>query len=85
MTDSSMYLPRRPARHPGAGWPDQAAYRGLDPDRSALIRTEVWPGPTRTGAEPDRTSTMLRGRRSECAVLGGLLDGVRGGRGAVLV
>jgi DNA-binding CsgD family transcriptional regulator len=28
---------------------------------------------------------MLRGRRSECAVLGGLLDGVRGGRGAVLV
>ena len=27
---------------------------------------------------------MLRGRRSECTVLGGLLDGVRGGRGAVL-
>ena len=28
---------------------------------------------------------MLRGRRSECAVLGGLIDGVRGGRSAVLV
>ncbi len=28
---------------------------------------------------------MLRGRRSECEVLGGLLDGVRGGRSAVLV
>ena len=27
----------------------------------------------------------MRGRRSECAVLGGLLDGVRGGRSAVLV
>ena len=28
---------------------------------------------------------MLRGRRSECEVLGGLIDGVRGGRSAVLV
>jgi DNA-binding CsgD family transcriptional regulator len=28
---------------------------------------------------------MLRGRRSECTALGGLLDGVRGGRSAVLV
>ena len=28
---------------------------------------------------------MLHGRRSECEVLGGLLEGVRGGRSAVLV
>jgi len=80
MSDSPVHPPRRPARHPSAGWPDQAAYRGTDPERSVLIRTGVWPG-----AESDRTSTMLRGRRSECEVLGGLLDGVRGGRGAVLV
>ena len=30
-------------------------------------------------------SPMLRGRRRECAVLGGLLEGVRNGRSAVLV
>jgi hypothetical protein len=28
---------------------------------------------------------MLRGRRGECAVLDGLLEGVRAGRGAALV
>ncbi len=28
---------------------------------------------------------MLRGRRDECGVLDGLLEGVRGGRSAVLV
>ena len=80
MSESSIYLPRRPARRPSAGWPDQAAYRSIDPDRSVLIRTGVWPG-----AESDRTSTMLRGRRRECEVLGGLLDGVRGGRSAALI
>src|SRR5580693_591132 len=31
------------------------------------------------------TDTDLRGRRAECGVLGGLLDGVRGGRSAALV
>ncbi|HVD29463.1 MAG TPA: ATP-binding protein, partial [Mycobacteriales bacterium] len=31
------------------------------------------------------TSPVLRGRRRECAALASLLDGVRGGRGAVLV
>jgi len=85
MSDTSIHLSRRPARHPSAGCPDRATYRGVDPDRSVPIGTQAWPAFAPTGAESDRRSTTLRGRRSECAVLGGLLDGVRGGRSAVLV
>jgi hypothetical protein len=69
MTDSLIRLPRRSTRHRGADWPDQATYRDIDPE---------W-------FVPDRRPTTLHGRRSECEVLGGLLDGVRGGRSAVLV
>ena len=96
MSDSTIALPRRPARHPSAGRPDQAAYRGVDP--SPPVPDPGWPvpdpgwsipistgDPARTGAEPDRGPTMLRGRRRECAVLGGLFDGVRGGLSAVLI
>jgi len=85
MSDTSIHLSRRPARHPSAGWPDRAAHRGVDPDRSVPISAEVWPAFAPAGAESDRGSTTLRGRRGECAVLGGLLAGVRGGRSAVLV
>jgi DNA-binding CsgD family transcriptional regulator len=82
MIDAQMQLPRRPARHPSAGWPDQAAYRDVDPDWSVPISTAA---AAPTGAGSDRRSTILRGRRSECAVLGALLHGVRAGRSAALV
>src|ERR1700685_3928533 len=97
MTDVSVQLPQRPARRPSAARPDQAACRAVDPRRSVPVRTEVWPGPNPTGpASPtapgspvgtgsDRRAAGFRGRRGECEVLGGLLDGVRAGRSAVLV
>jgi DNA-binding CsgD family transcriptional regulator len=85
MTDTSIHLSRRPARHPSVGWPDRAAYRGVDPGRPVPVRTDVWPAFAATGAESDRRPTTLRGRRGECAVLAGLLDGARAGRSAVLV
>jgi hypothetical protein len=69
MSDSLICLPRLSTRRRGADWPDQATCRDIDNTRFV----------------PDRRSTILRGRRSECEVLGGLLDGVRGGRSSVLV
>jgi len=81
MSDSSIQLSRRPARHPSAGRADRAAYL----DRSVPIRAPAWPAQVPASAEPDRRPPVLRGRRRECEVLRGLLDGVRGGRSAVLV
>jgi DNA-binding CsgD family transcriptional regulator len=83
MSDSSIQLPRRPACRPGAGRPDRAAH--FDPSRSVPIRTPAWPAQVPASAEPDRRPPVLRGRRCECEVLRGLLDGVRGGRSSVLV
>jgi DNA-binding CsgD family transcriptional regulator len=69
MIDAPIRLPRRSTRHDGADWPDQATCRAIDNERFV----------------PDRRPAILRGRRSECAALGGLLDGVRSGRSSVLV
>src|ERR1700733_13347232 len=49
-----------------------------NPIRSAAAHTAF------TGSVPGRPA-MLRGRRAECGVLGGLLEGGRRGRSAVLV
>ena len=91
MSDTSIHLSRRPARHPSAGWPDRAAYRGVDPGRSARsVRksgplsprsTDVWPPPRRPESQVDDAA---RPARRVCGA-GRLLDGVRAGRSAALV
>jgi DNA-binding CsgD family transcriptional regulator len=85
MSDTSIQLSRGPARHPSAARPDRAVYRGVDPGRPIPIRVPAWPAQVPASAEPERRPPVLRGRRREREVLRGLLDGVRGGRSAVLV
>src|SRR6204780_2581469 len=62
--------------------------------RNARPAVRARPGPIRPPAAPstpagpfrsDPRAAGFRGRRGECEVLGGLLDGVRAGRSAVLV